>query len=337
LSMLDNRPKVVLLSKLSIHGETLYEALQNVCTVKWIARKSDFRTDPFRFPLSLLRVFLRLLAAFQAVPEARRPIVLVHCVGLDAIPAFAIRRITPCKVMLYAVGPEVRGRRNFVTRSFLRWAVRNADVVLCGNGKTERRVRSLGGTVTRVLPTPFVPFALGIERQKEFDVITVGSLTGAARQSLLIEASAYLEPSVKIAIIGEGPERQYLTTLSRRQGRCQISFLGDMPPKRVYGALHSSSLYVQCSPDGLSSSVLEAACCGLPIIAPYGDQDPELTELYGLRPIVPKDRKPVSLATAIEDAMENYSTLLANVSENREALEAYSRSWPSMATAAIFS
>jgi glycosyltransferase involved in cell wall biosynthesis len=236
--------------------------------------------------------------------------------------------------MLYAVGPDVLAERRLAQTSFLRWAVRNADVVLCRNGKVEEKVRNLGGTATKVLPTPFVPLELGIDEKKEFDVVTVGSLTDAAKQNLLVEASAYLDPSVKIAIVGEGPERQYLTTLSRRHGRNQVSFLGDLPPKRVYHTLYSSTLYVQCSPDeDTSSSVLAAASCGLPIIA----LNRELAELYGLRPIVPKDRYAISLANAIEGAMANYSTLLADVSKNREALESYSRSWPSMAATAIFS
>lgn len=332
---MDSRPHVVLLSRLSIHGETLYKALQTVCRVKWIARKSEFNTDPFRFPLRLLREFLRLLAVCQSVPKARRPIIIVHYIGLDAIIPFAVRMVTGCKVILYAIGPDVLAERKLAHTSFLRWAVRNADVVLCGNGKVEEEVRNLGGRVTRVLPTPFAPLEPGIDGKKEFDVVTVGSLTDAAKQSLLVEASFYLDPSVKIAIVGEGPQRQYLTKLSRRHGRNQVSFLGDLPPKRVYSTLRSSTLYVQCSPDeGAPPSVLAAADCGLPIIALDGNQD---SELYGLRPIVPKDRYATSLANAIEGAMADYSTLLGDVSKNREALESYSRSWPSAAVAAIFS
>jgi len=329
---------VILLSRLSIQGKTLHEALQNVCMVKWIARKSEFRIDPVRLPLLLFREFLRLLATCRSVSRARNSTIIVHSIGLDAIPAIAVRRVTGCKIMLYAVGSDVLGERKLAQTSFLRWAVRNADVVLCGNGKIETAVRNLGATVTRVLPTPFVPFELGIDRKREFEVVTVGSLTGTGRQSLLVEASAYLDPSVKIAIIGDGPQRQYLTALSRRHGQNQVSFLGDLPPNRVYHALHNSSLYVRCSPyEGAPSSVLEAACCGLPIIEVDGDQDAELTETYGLRPIVPKDRNAISLANAIQGALENYPDLLADVSKNREALESYSKSWPSMAMAALFS
>ena len=326
------------MSRLSIHSETLYKALQNVSTVKWIARKSEFRIDPVRLPLLLLREFLRLLATCQSVPRVKRPIIIVHFIGLDAIPAFAARRVTGCKVTLYAVGSEVLGERKLAQTFFFKWAVKNADLVLCGNGKVETEVRKLGATVTRVLPTPFVPFELEIDRKREFDVVTAGSLTDGARQSLLVEASEYLDPSVKIAVIGEGPQRQYLTTLSRRHGRSQVSFHGDLPPRRLHHALQNSSLYVQCSRhEGTASSVLEAAYCGLPIIEVDGDRDPELMKLYGLRLIVPKDRKAISLAIAIQSAMENYSTLLPDVSKNREALESYSESWPSMAMAALFS
>jgi glycosyltransferase involved in cell wall biosynthesis len=335
---LNNRPQVVLLSRLSIRGETLFKALQNVCTVKWIARKPEFGTDPVRLALHLVREFFRLWATCRSVPETKLPIVLVHFVGLDAIPAFAVRRVTACKVMLYAVGPEVLGERKLAQTSLLRWAVNKADVVLCGSAKVEEVVRGLGGTVTKVLPAPFVPLKLGTDGKKEFDVVTVGSLTDAAKQSLLVEASEYLDPSVKIAIVGEGPQRQYLKTLSRQHGRNQVSFLTDLTPNGVYHTLRSSALYVQCSHDeGMPPSVLAAACYGLPIIALNGDDDPELTEVYGLRSIVPEDPYAVSLANVIEGAMANYSALLPDVSNNREALESYSRSWPSLAATAIFS
>jgi len=327
-----------LLSRLSIHGETLYNALREVCAVKWIARKSDFRTDPARFPLRLFREFSRLLTVCRSVPENQRQIVIVHSIGLEAILAFAARRVTDCKILFYAVGPDVLEDRKLIQNSFLKWVVRGADMVLCENAKVEKEVRNLGGTVTRVLPTPFFPLEPGTEGKKEFDVVTVGSLTDAAKQSLLVEASAYLDPSLKIAIVGEGPQRQYLMELSRRHGRTQVSFLGDLPPMRIYHILRCSALYVRCSPDeGASSPLLAAADFGLPIIAIDGDRDLELTELYGLRPIVPKDRHAISLANTIENAVANYSGLLADVSKNREALETYSRSWQSMAVTAIFS
>ena len=328
---------MVLLCKPSIHGETLYKALQEVSTVKWIARKSEFRTDPFRFPLRLLREFSRLLEVCRSAPRAKRPLVIVHTTGLDLVLALAIRRVADCKVLFYVVGTDVPPGGKLTRTTFLKWAVRNADVVLCGNPKVEENVRKLGGRFTRVLPTPFLPLELGVEGKKEFDVVTVGDLTDTAKQNLLVEASAYLDPSVRIAIVGEGPQRQYLMDLSRRHGRTQVSFLGGLPPKRIYHVLRNSTLYVRCSRDeDAPSSLLAAADFGLPIIAPGGDHDMELTELYGLSPIIPKDRHAVSLANAIESAMANYSTLLADVSKNREALESYSRSWPGLAEIALF-
>jgi glycosyltransferase involved in cell wall biosynthesis len=329
---------VVLLGRVSTRGESFHRALQGICTVKWIARKSEFKSDPALFPFRVIREFLRLLVVFRSLPEDRRPIVIVHSIGIDAIPAFAVKRATGCEVMLYAVGPDIIASQHLSHRLFLRWAMRNADVVLCGNSRMEERVRRLGGRATRVLPTPFAPLGAGVDRKREFDVVTVGGLDDGAKQSLLVEASKYLDPSVRIAIIGDGPQRDYLTTLSRRDGRTQVTFLGDLPPKRLHDALQSSGLYVQCSVgESRVSSLLEAVSCGLPIISAVGGHDPELMESYGIRSIVPKDRKAVSLATAIEGALENYSALLGDVTMNREALESFSKSWPGMAEKAIFS
>lgn len=335
---MESRPKVVLLGRFSARGETLHNAMQSVCAVRWIARKSESRTNPLLLPLHVIREFVHLLKLCLSVPLGSRPTVIVHPIGPDTIPAFAVRKITGCRVMLYAVGADVPRRMNLARRLSIGWAVRSADVVLCGSARTERRVRDLGGMSTKVLPTPFVSFGPGADMKREFDVVAVGDLDDGAKQSLLVEASAYLNPSVRIAIVGDGPQREYLTTLSRRDGRTQVQFLGDLPPTRVYNTLQSSSLYVQCSrDDSRQSSLLEAVACGLPIIALAGDQVPELAEQYGIKPLVPKDRNATSLAVAIEGAMENYTALLEDVAKNKEALESFSRSWPGMAEAAIFS
>ncbi len=329
---------MILISRLSTRGEVFFKSLQGVCSVRWIARKSEFRTNPVYSVLSLLREFFHLLRACKSSREGGRPTVIVHSIGPDAIPAIAIRRLTGCRVMLYALGPEVRSGMGLAQRTLVRWAAKNSDSVLCGSSRIEEDVRRLGGTATRILPGPFVPFRLKVNEHKEFDVVTAGNLTEETKQSVLVEACAYLDPSLRIVIVGEGPQREYLSTLSRRHGQNQVRFFSNLSPNGLYHVLRSSKLYVQCSPDDASvSSALDATCYGLPVIALDAVGSLDLIQQYGLRPVVPRDHKAISLAETIGGAIENYPELLAGVSKNIEALESYSKSWPSLAFAAIFS
>ena len=94
---MNNPPRVVLLGKLSTRGESFHKALKGVCSVKWIARKSEFRTNPLLFPFHVIREFIHLLKQCQSVPEGSRPTVIVHSIGADTIPAFVatVQRKSP--------------------------------------------------------------------------------------------------------------------------------------------------------------------------------------------------------------------------------------------------
>jgi glycosyltransferase involved in cell wall biosynthesis len=73
----------------------------------------------------------------------------------------------------------------------------------------------------------------------------------------------------QLLIIGAGPELQGLQYTAQLLGIDPwVSFLGSLPPEAVRDRLQNAHIYLSTSAaEGLANSVLEAAACGLPVVA----------------------------------------------------------------------
>jgi glycosyltransferase involved in cell wall biosynthesis len=106
------------------------------------------------------------------------------------------------------------------------------------------------------------------------DLVYLGRLQPHKNVNVLIEALALLRAEgqrLRLAIIGEGPERVALTKLAESLGVAdQIEWLGAMASDvEVYGHLQASRVFVHPSTKegGGSISSLEANAAGLPVVA----------------------------------------------------------------------
>jgi glycosyltransferase involved in cell wall biosynthesis len=102
--------------------------------------------------------------------------------------------------------------------------------------------------------------------KSEFDLITVCRLVSWKNISTVIEAASALD--LKVAVVGDGPEREYLVRLSKKIN-ANVAFLGEISSEHVNDYLLRSRLFVQISDyEGLSFSLLEAMSCGVvPIVS----------------------------------------------------------------------
>lgn len=302
--------------------------MAGVGSARWVGRRLPFRMDMTRVPVLLLTELIGLFQGYKAMRGRRRPVVIVHFVSLDALPAYLFRRLTGCRVLLYAIGSDILGKRRVGQTAFLRWAIRNADCVICVNRTIEDEVRKLGGSRTMVLPTAFIGFEPGSGGQKVFDVVTVGALIPVKRHNLLIDACGKLTRPARVAIVGDGPLRKSLQSQSAGHHGYEVTFLGMLPREEVFATLRRSRLYVQCSAyEGVPMSILEAAWAGLPVVSVEGAYTRDLVELYRLKLIVVTDQSPTALASSIEHALDNYQEVASGASTNKEALVEYSTSW----------
>jgi glycosyltransferase involved in cell wall biosynthesis len=321
-------PQVLIVSRLGVHGKVLSQAMARVSSVRWVGEGLQYRMSLPRLPVILLAELVGLFRGYKSMRGQTRPVVIVQFVSLDVVPAYVFRRLTRCRVLLYAIGSDILGRRGLGQTAFLSWAVKGADCVMCVNRTIEEQVRQLGGSRTVVLPTAFAGFASGEEEEKVFDVVTVGALIPLKRQSLLIDSCGRLSKPTKVAIVGGGPLKASLTLQGARYPKHEFVFLGEVPRDEVSSVLRRSRLYVQCSSyEGVPLSVLEAMWCGVPVIAVASGYTTDLVELYHLNLLVVREQSPAALARAIAEALENGQEFASMGSRNVEALQEYARSW----------
>ncbi len=110
--------------------------------------------------------------------------------------------------------------------------------------------------------------------QRPFRVVQVGRLDHRIKgQDILLRALQDVVRSVgceEIALdfIGEGPSKEYLTTLAEELGVAgQCRFLGGQPRKKIYEQLHTYDLLVQPSRyEGFGLTVVEAMVARIPVL-----------------------------------------------------------------------
>ncbi|WP_449246275.1 glycosyltransferase [Desulfarculus baarsii] len=100
-------------------------------------------------------------------------------------------------------------------------------------------------------------------------VMTVGRLSEVKNQALMIRAIGRLSndrPALKLVLIGDGPERANLETLTRTLGlNDRVLFAGERPD--VEQLLPAADCFALSSDsEGAPKALLEAMACGLPIV-----------------------------------------------------------------------
>ncbi len=84
------------------------------------------------------------------------------------------------------------------------------------SGNVARRLRESTGLEAEVMPHPPAPLPYRCEQPEDF-VFTVNRLAPEKRIDLLLEAAA-AEPSLRVVIAGDGPDRERLERLARERG-----------------------------------------------------------------------------------------------------------------------
>ncbi|GEM_PF-2962050 len=294
---------IVLMSRLALHGQFLYKLLSKHFNVSWVGRELTFKLNLLNFLYVLLREFIELVRLFK---RRRYSAIVVQYVSLDGIPALIIKRLFGVKVVLFAIGSDVLGAKDrTVSHPIIRWILARSDLILCASTLIQRSVTRVSRTPTTVVPSllyveDFSPY----EGPKEYDLITIGSLSKDKNQCLLIEACSLLKNPVKLLIIGDGPMRKFLESASRAKG-LDVRFLGKIPHNQVYLELQKSKIYVHVSRrEGLPVSVLEAIYCKLPVVLVESAYSADLRR-YGFNINVSKGEAE-ALAQTIERVLSNY-------------------------------
>jgi glycosyltransferase involved in cell wall biosynthesis len=188
-------------------------------------------------------------------------------------------------------------QRSRVARYAARAVLRGARVVTAASSYlADKAVRVAGLDLDQIVVSP-MPADIGTvanESRGGGGVVTVGRLTAFKRLELVIDAVAILKKRgtvVRLAIVGDGPERPALEQRSRERGIADMTtFLGAVAPDRVAAAIGDADLFAfPAVHEGLGLAAAEALMLGVPVVACRSGGVPDIVPAGGAGRLVEPD------------------------------------------------
>jgi glycosyltransferase involved in cell wall biosynthesis len=218
------------------------------------------------------------------------PFELVH--AHNAVPAAdAVRRARLRRPLIVSVhGGDVlyTSRRNQAGADAVTNGLAAAQLVLANSHGIAELARAHGARATRVVHLGTdLPSASPSRRSRAQGgvgghptLVTVAHLVARKRHGDVLRALAVLEPrhpTLRYAVVGDGPERIALEGLAARLGvadRCD--FHGQLPPQDAIELARRCTLFVMPSTDeAFGVAYVEAMAAGVPAIGCRGEPGPE--------------------------------------------------------------
>jgi glycosyltransferase involved in cell wall biosynthesis len=194
-----------------------------------------------------------------------------------------------------------------------RYVLRKATVVQT-DSKTIAARMGARGLPMRYKPMTPVNLAEFLEcgrarrhRQRASSLLFVGRLGRQKRVRLLLDTLKVLRegrPEVRLAIVGDGPERESLRVHAQRIGVADaVDFRGQIPHHELVGAYLEADLFVLGSIyEGMPRVFLEAAATALPIVStPVAGA----IELGREAPVPIADPTPAALGASIAETLDD--------------------------------
>lgn len=104
------------------------------------------------------------------------------------------------------------------------------------------------------------------EKKYEKQIIFAGRLSKEKGVGVLLEICKKLSDDIDIIILGAGPETDKIKDISN--SKKNVHFLGYLPKEKIIPLIRGSDILIQPSlNEGISSTILEAMACKIPIIA----------------------------------------------------------------------
>ena len=181
--------------------------------------------------------------------------------------------------MAFAVRPILKTWSGFV--------LRRSDVIRTISRFLEKQIESIAPGVPRVVFPTHTDFELYTDATRSEPVgdrvVSVGALYPVKGFTYLIRAwktVVAVRPDARLALVGAGPLRPSLEREAVELGvRDRLEFRGSLPPSQVRRELLSARLMVLPSlSEGLGRVLIEAAACGLPVVATRVGGIPELVD-----------------------------------------------------------
>lgn len=209
------------------------------------------------------------------------------------------------------------------------WLKKAARIGVRGALSTEQLV-SLGIPREKI----FVPTAVNVldfslfspkSSTKLYDLIYCGRMDKNKQVDLMINAIALVRqklPEIRVALVGDGPERKNLESLCRQLNlENVIVFTGNLSYQQLPKLLNQSRIFMMASVfEGLPVAMIEALSCCLPVIVPdIGDISDVAAD--GFNAVLVKTNEVSDYAKALSELLTNqslYNKLAEGACKTRE-------------------
>jgi glycosyltransferase involved in cell wall biosynthesis len=261
-------------------------------------------------PLSLYLAARRHLAKLVA-GGFDFDVIDAHYFYPDGVAAMLLGRHFNKPVVITARGSDINIIPRFrLPRAMIRWAAARAAGIVTVCDALKKSLVELGVDAAKIEVwrngvdlARFRPGDRDAARRRigftGTTLLSVGNLIPLKGHDLAIGALAAL-PDMRLAIVGDGPERPNLEHLAARLGVAdRVRFFGrlahDALPE-IY--LAADVLLLLSTHEGMANVLLEAMACGTPVVATDVGGTPEVVAVPGAGEIV-ADRDPATVAAAI--------------------------------------
>jgi len=242
----------------------------------------------------------------------------------DGVAAALLARYFKKPFVVTARGSDINLIANFRNpKALIKWAANRANASIGVSAALTAAMARLGiptsklltmrngVDLTRFTALPMAQARAALGWPSAPTLVSVGNLVQNKGHHIAIEALVGL-PAFRLAIVGEGPERRALESLSRRLGlQARVSFAGRIPQDRL--AYHYSAadiLVLPSSREGWPNVLLESMACGTPVIANNvgGVSEIVTTDLVGR--LLATDSS-AALIAAVHDLWKSYPDRMA--------------------------
>jgi teichuronic acid biosynthesis glycosyltransferase TuaC len=225
-----------------------------------------------------------LIHAHNAVPagDAVRRTLAGPATGANATPWRARASGVPMVVSVHGGDVLYTAPRSTAGAAAVAQGLGAARLVLANSQGIAELAREQGAGETRVvhLGADLPPLPRPARREGPPILVTVGHLVARKRHADVLRALAVLggrHPTLRYAIVGDGPERIALEGLAARLGvAARVDFHGQLRPERAVELARASSLFAMPSTEeAFGVAYVEAMAGGVPAIGCRGEPGPE--------------------------------------------------------------